>query len=53
VAVCDGVSILDINASKPVTLDTLEMLKSQLLLPASIINELGLSSSKYQEGDAI
>lgn len=53
VAICDNVSILDINASKKVSLETIETLKSQLLLPASIINELGLSSSKYQEGDAI
>ena len=53
IAVCDNVSILDVNASKKITLETLEMLKSQLLLPASIINELGLSSDKFQQGDAI
>ena len=53
VAITDGVSILDINASKKISMDTLKMLESQLLLPASIINELGLSSDKYTTGEAI
>ena len=53
VAIVDGVSILDVNASKKVSLETLKMLESQLLLPASIINELGLSSTKFTTGDAI
>ncbi len=53
VAITDGVSILDINASKKLSLNTLELLKSQLILPASIINELGLSDSKFSVGDAI
>ena len=53
VAITDGVSILDVNASKKVTADTLKMLESQLMLPASVINELGLSSTKFTIGDAI
>lgn len=53
VAIADGVSILDINASKKVSLDTLKILESQLILPASIINELGLSDSKFATGEAI
>lgn len=53
VVIADGVSILDVNASKPITNVTFETLQSQLLLPASVINELGLSSSKFNEGDAI
>lgn len=53
VAICDNVDILDVDASEKITLETLEILKSQLLLPASIINELGLSSDKFQQGDAI
>ena len=53
VAITDGISILDINASKKVSLETLKILESQLILPASIINELGLSDSKFQTGDAI
>lgn len=53
VAIVDGVSILDVNASKKVSLETLKMLESQLLVPASIINELGLSSTKFTTGDAI
>ena len=52
-AVSDGVSILNINASKKVSKETLEVLESQLNLPASIINELGLSSAKFTEGEAI
>lgn len=53
VAITDGVSILDINASKKISEDTMKIIESQLLLPASIINELGLSSDKYTIGDAI
>ena len=53
VVIADGISILDINASKPISTETYQILESQLLLPASIINELGLSSSKYSEGEAI
>ena len=53
VAITDGVSILDINASKKISQETIEILDSQLLLPASIINELGLSSEKFSVGDAI
>ena len=53
VAICDNVSILDINASKKITEETLEMLESQLLVPAAIINELKLDSDKFNEGDAI
>ena len=53
VAITDGVSILDIDASKKITENTMAILESQLMLPASIINELGLSSDKYSSGDAI
>ena len=53
VAIADGVSILDINASKKISLDTLKYLESQLNLPASIINELGLSDPKFATGEAI
>lgn len=53
VAITDGISILDVNASKKISLDTLKMLESQLLLPASIINELGLSDSKFATGEAL
>lgn len=53
VAITDGVSILDVNASRKISMDTMKKLESQLLLPASIINELGLSSDKYETGDAI
>ena len=53
VAITDGVSILDINASKKISQETIDILESQLLVPASIINELGLSSEKYSTGDAI
>ena len=53
VAITDGVSMLDINASKKLSLETLQILESQLILPASIINELGLSDSKFSTGDAI
>ena len=53
VAITDGVSILDINASKKISEDTMKIIESQLMLPASIINELGLSSEKYTIGDAI
>ena len=53
VAICDNVSILDINASKKVTEETLAILESQLLVPAAIINELKLDSDKFNEGDAI
>ena len=53
VAITDGVSILDINASKKISENTMAILESQLILPASIINELGLSSDKYSSGDAI
>lgn len=53
VAVTDGVSIFDINASKKISEDTMKIIDSQLLLPASIINEFGLSSDKYTQGDAI
>ena len=53
VAICDNVSILDINASKEITEEVLSILESQLLVPAAIINELKLDSDKYNEGDAI
>ena len=53
VAICDNISILDVNASKKVTNETLEILISQLSVPASIINELNLDKSKFNEGDAI
>ena len=53
VTMADGISILDINASKPISEKTMEILESQLMLPASVINELGLSSEKYSTGDAI
>ena len=53
VSITDGVSILDINASKKINEDTMAILDSQLMLPASIINELGLSSDKFSRGDAI
>ena len=53
VAITDGVSILDINASKKISENTMAILESQLILPASIINELGLSSDKFSSGDAI
>ena len=53
VAICDNVSILDINAAKAITEETLSVLESQLLVPAAIINELKLDSDKYNEGDAI
>lgn len=53
VSITDGISILDVNASKKITLDTIKMLESQLMLPASIINELGLSTAKFTTGDAI
>ena len=53
VAIVDSVSILDVNASKKVSVETLKMLESQLLVPASIINELGLSTTKFTSGDAI
>lgn len=53
VAVCNNSSILDINASKPISQETLDFLESQITLPAMIINELGLSDKKYNEGDAI
>lgn len=53
VAITDGVNILDVNASKKITLETLNSLRSQLLLPAAIINELGLSTEKFNLGDAI
>ena len=53
VAICDNVSILDVNASKKVTQNTLDILVSQLSVPASVINELKLDSAKYNEGDAI
>lgn len=53
VVIADGVSILNVNASKPITHQTYEMLESQLILPASVINELGLADSKFNEGDAI
>lgn len=53
VAITDGVSILDINASKEISQNTMDILESQLMVPASIINELGLSSEKYTVGDAI
>lgn len=53
VAICDNVSILDVNASKKVSQETLDVLISQLSVPASIINELNLDKSKYNEGDAI
>ena len=53
VAICDNVSILDINASKKITEETLSILENQLLVPAAIINELKLDSDKFNEGDAI
>lgn len=53
VAITDGVSILDVNASKKISSETMKAIESQLLLPASIINELGLSTDKYTIGDAI
>ena len=53
VAITDGISILDIDASKKITENTMAILESQLILPASIINELGLSSDKFSSGDAI
>ena len=53
VAITDGISILDINASKKISENTMAILESQLMLPASIINELGLSSDKFSNGDAI
>lgn len=53
VAISDGVSILNVNASKKITMNTYKMLESQLILPASIINELGLSSDKFKTGEAI
>ena len=53
VAVTDGVSILDVNASKEISEETIKIIESQLMLPASIINEFGLSSDKYTTGDAI
>ena len=53
VAICDNVSILDVNASKKVTQNTLDILVSQLSVPASVINELKLDSAKYNEGDEI
>ena len=53
VAITDGVSILDIDASKKISEKTIEILESQLLLPVAIINELGLSKDKYSTGDAI
>ena len=53
VAICDNVSILDVNASKKITQDTIDILVSQLSVPASVINELKLDSAKYNEGDAI
>ena len=39
VAITDGVSILDIDASKKISEKTIEILESQLLLPVAIINE--------------
>ena len=53
VAITDGISILDIDASKKISEKTMEVLESQLLLPVAIINELGLSKEKYSTGDAI
>ncbi len=53
VAICDNISILDVNASKKISQETLDILVSQLSVPASIINELNLDKSKYNEGDAI
>lgn len=53
IAITDGISILDIDASKKISEDTMAILESQLMLPASIINELGLSSEKFSTGDAI
>ena len=53
VVIADGVSILDVNASKQISLDTLKVLESQLNLPAAIIKELGLSDTKFSEGEAI
>ena len=53
VAITDGVSILDVNTSKKISLETMKALESQLTLPAAIINELGLSSEKYTAGEAI
>lgn len=53
VALCNNSSILDINASKPISQETLDFLETQITLPAMIINEFGLSDKKYSEGDAI
>lgn len=53
VAIADGISILNINASKKISMNTYKMLESQLILPASIINELGLSDAKYTDGESI
>ena len=53
VAITDGISILDIDASKKISENTMATLDSQLMLPAAIINELGLSSDKFSRGDAI
>lgn len=53
VAICDNVSILDVNASKKISQETLDILISQLSVPASVINELNLDKSKYNDGDAI
>ena len=53
VAMCNNSSILDINASKPISEETMKVLETQILLPAMIINELGLNDKKYNEGDAI
>ena len=53
VTITDGISILDIDASKKISENTMATLDSQLMLPAAIINELGLSSDKFSRGDAI
>lgn len=53
VYITDGVSILDINASQKVSMETYKAIESQLLVPAAIINELGLNEEKFSNGDAI
>lgn len=53
VAICDNASILDINASKKVSMDTINMLNAQLSVPKWFIDKLDLDSNKFASGQTI
>lgn len=53
VAICDHVSILDINASKKISMDTINLLNAQLSVPKWFISKLELDSKKYNQGSSI